>query len=91
MLLDIKKIREMDIVTKIKMKFKKPKVVELLEVIDDKCVGCGACVTKCKRNVFEMDQRERVARVAHLNDCVGCGKCVKIMCNFEAIKLVLAE
>ncbi len=77
--------------TKLKMRFKKPKEVLSLEVIAEKCSGCGNCIDKCKRNVFEIDFDNQIARVANLADCVGCGKCVEKMCNFGAIKLVIAQ
>lgn len=76
--------------TKFKMRFKKPKEVQSLEIISQNCIGCGACVNKCKRKVFTMDSSTHRAVVANLSDCVGCGKCVEKMCNFEAIKLILA-
>ncbi len=69
------------------MKFKEPKEVLSLEIIADKCVGCGSCAQKCKRGVFEM---HGIARVANFDACVGCGKCVEKMCNFGAIELRLA-
>lgn len=72
------------------MKFKEPKEVASLTIITDRCTGCGSCIEKCKRNVFEMDREAGVARVVNLTDCVGCGKCVEKMCNFEAISLALA-
>lgn len=74
----------------LKMRFKKPKEVVSLEIISDKCAGCGECVRHCKREVFSMDMSKREAIVANLANCVGCGKCTKKMCNFDAIKLVLA-
>ncbi len=73
---------------KLKMKFKKPKEVELLEIYEDKCVGCGKCAQMCKRDVFGMLNQKAV--VISFAACVGCGKCVKKMCNFDAINLVLA-
>ncbi|MFR9501614.1 MAG: 4Fe-4S dicluster domain-containing protein [Rikenellaceae bacterium] len=73
------------------MKFKKPKEVLSLEIITEKCTGCGACVKKCKREVFKMDKVNRVATIANLSDCVGCGKCIKKMCNNDAIVLILAK
>ncbi len=78
----------MSIIVRLKMKFKKPKKVELLSVKEESCVGCGKCAKKCKRDVFVMQNKKAV--VANFADCVGCGKCVEKMCNFGAIKLVLA-
>ncbi len=79
----------MDLLHKLKMKFKKPKEVTTLEVITENCVGCRKCVQMCKREVFAMDRRKAV--VANFDACVGCGKCVEKMCNFGAINLVLAN
>ena len=37
----------MNVLHKLKMKLKKPKEVEKLEINVDKCVGCGNCVKMC--------------------------------------------
>lgn len=87
-MLPIIKFEKMNFVDKIKVKFKKPKKVETLEIIDSKCVGCGMCVKMCKREVFGISDTQ--AFVANFEACVGCGKCVNKMCNYDAIKLVLA-
>ncbi len=73
---------------RLKMKFKKPKEVETLEIISDNCIGCGKCVNMCKQEVFTLSEGKAI--VANRAACVGCGKCVEKMCNFGAIKLVLA-
>ena len=78
----------MNFLHKIKMKFKQPKEVERLE-INSNCIGCGKCVTMCKRNVFVMEQKK--ATVANLAACMGCGKCLEKMCKFGAINLVLSK
>ncbi len=72
---------------RLKAKFKKPKEVESLEVMADRCTGCARCVEMCKREVFALVEGRAV--VANLASCVGCGKCTEKMCNFGAIKLVL--
>ncbi len=76
--------------SRLKKKFKKPKKVESLTVLTDKCVGCGVCVTKCKREVFTIDKELHHAVVTNLSQCVGCGKCVTKMCKFNAIELKLS-
>lgn len=79
----------MNVLHKLKMKLKKPKEVEKLEINVDKCVGCGNCVKMCKREVFTMQRATAV--IGNFSACVGCGKCMKKMCNFGAINLVLAK
>ncbi len=78
----------MDLLHKLKLKFKKPKEVLQLEVLHDKCVGCGKCVKECKREVFALLDKKAVVKDIKL--CVGCGKCVDKFCRFDAIKLVVA-
>ncbi len=72
---------------RLKRKFKKPKKVLSLRIVADRCVGCGVCVAKCKREVFALDEVRRLAVVSDLSACVGCGKCVDKMCKFSAIEL----
>lgn len=71
-------------------------------VSDSKCVGCGACVSACPRNLIELRKKAKrdrkiyvacsscdkgaVARRVCKVACIGCGKCVKI-CEFEAITI----
>ncbi len=79
----------MNFLHKIKMKLKRPKKVEKLEIVEDNCVGCGKCARMCKREVFAIDDKK--AFVSNLEACVGCGKCIEKMCNFNAINLLLAK
>lgn len=51
----------------------------------EKCIGCGACVSVCPQNVFEMKNGK--SRVARPENCVECNACVE-SCPVEAIKLV---
>jgi Na+-translocating ferredoxin:NAD+ oxidoreductase subunit B len=72
------------------------------EIIDDKCVACGACVEACPRNLIELRKKypkNRKVVIACRNKdkggvalkackvaCIGCGKCVK-ECPFDAITM----
>jgi NAD-dependent dihydropyrimidine dehydrogenase PreA subunit len=50
-----------------------------------KCIGCGACISVCQQNVFELKDGKSV--VAKPEDCVECNACVE-NCPVSAIKLV---
>lgn len=45
-----------------------------LELDDDKCVGCGLCITVCPHRVFEM--RARKAVIKEKTKCMECGACM---------------
>lgn len=74
----------------------------LPEIIDDKCVACGACVRACPKDLIELRKKAPKARkiyVACRNEdkgavarkscevaCIGCSKCFKV-CPYEAITM----
>lgn len=54
-----------------------------IEIIQDKCVGCGACLSSCPYGAISLQDN-----LAAINDdkCTLCGACVA-SCGFEAILL----
>lgn len=52
---------------------------------ENKCTGCGMCVTTCGREVFDFDFAAQKPVVARPLQClVGCTSC-EAWCIFEAI------
>lgn len=52
---------------------------------DERCTGCGACVTICPTAAFELEPSDR--SVLFYNDkCIGCGICIKA-CPPRAMEL----
>lgn len=56
-------------------------------IIDEnKCVGCGMCVTSCGRNVFDFNIETKKAVVSRPLQCmVGCTSC-EVWCIYNAIR-----
>jgi len=55
-------------------------------VVDDRCIGCGLCVTSCGRQVFGFDYERNRAVVANPYNCmVGCTTCATI-CARDALE-----
>ena len=71
---------------------------EPIEVIDEKCVGCGLCVKACPFDAVSMEEEpaadsgdaaaERQGKLARIDllTCSLCGACVEA-CTFDAIKM----
>lgn len=74
----------------------------LVEIDEDKCTGCGACVKACPKMVLELrkkgpkgrkvfvacanKEKGAIARKSCTAACIACSKCVKA-CPFEAITI----
>ncbi|MDR0746037.1 MAG: 4Fe-4S binding protein [Mediterranea sp.] len=68
--------------------FHRRREVTSLSIDKDKCIGCEACVSACRRRVLDMSYRvDCYAWVKYPLDCVGCGRCVRA-CDTGAVELV---
>ncbi len=53
-----------------------------IQIIDHKCIGCGACVEVCPYDAIDLEDK-----LASINDkCTICGACIE-SCPFDAIIL----
>lgn len=53
----------------------------MIEVIDQKCVGCGACVRACAYDAIKLENK---LAIIDAEKCTLCGACVQ-SCPFDAI------
>ncbi|HOV17327.1 MAG TPA: 4Fe-4S binding protein, partial [Candidatus Cloacimonadota bacterium] len=53
----------------------------MIEVLSEKCVGCGLCVKACAYDAIRVT--DKLAEI-NIDKCVLCGACVQA-CPFEAI------
>lgn len=53
----------------------------MIEVIDQKCVGCGACLRACAYDAIKLEDK---LAIIDSDKCVLCGACVQA-CPFDAI------
>lgn len=58
--------------------------VASLELIPEKCTGCGMCVEVCPHEVFALKNRRAV--IVASDDCMECGACVN-NCAFGALSV----
>ena len=59
----------------------------VIDIDDDACVGCGACIDRCWMEALKMDG-DLVVR--DLSRCIGCGIC-RYVCPSDAMKLLPRE
>ncbi|RLE82545.1 MAG: ferredoxin [Thermoprotei archaeon] len=53
-------------------------------VDEEKCIGCGTCVSVCPVGVYELSEGK--AKVVNPDACVGCKAC-EAQCPVNAIKV----
>ena len=53
-----------------------------LNLVEEKCIGCGRCQVVCPHRLFELVEKKAILRDA--NTCIECGACAK-NCPVEAI------
>lgn len=56
--------------------------VASLQIIPDKCTGCGMCLEVCPHNVFGIEDKKAV--ITDKDKCMECGACAN-NCAFEAL------
>ena len=60
-----------------------PNVVTL-ELIPERCTGCGRCLEVCPREVFA--KSGKIVRIVDRDLCIECGACM-MNCAFEAVQV----
>ena len=58
--------------------------VVTLELLPEKCTGCGMCTEVCPHNVFVINNRK--AEITEKDRCMECGACVS-NCAFGALSV----
>ena len=62
--------------------------LDLAQVDQDLCVGCGTCVERCYYGAMELNEEGKAERTGEY--CIGCGVCA-YFCPENAISLVEDE
>ena len=55
-----------------------------LELISEKCTGCGMCLEVCPHNVFTVQDKKAV--IIDKDHCMECGAC-SVNCAFGALSV----
>jgi NAD-dependent dihydropyrimidine dehydrogenase PreA subunit len=58
--------------------------VASLELISEKCTGCGTCIEVCPHNVFSLENKKAV--IPDRDRCMECGACA-MNCPFGALSV----
>jgi NAD-dependent dihydropyrimidine dehydrogenase PreA subunit len=60
-----------------------------IRITENNCTGCGKCLKRCRRNVFEMVKDEKGTQIIAKNpqNCTACGDCVGT-CKFKALEVI---
>jgi NAD-dependent dihydropyrimidine dehydrogenase PreA subunit len=66
------------------MKHKYLKNVTTLNLISEKCTGCGKCAEVCPHGVFNIENKKAI--INDKNSCMECGACAK-NCPMSAINV----
>ncbi len=66
-----------------------------IHIIEDRCKGCGFCITHCPMDVLELSDEFNIngyhtPRVKDIENCINCGLC-EILCPEFAIWSILKE
>lgn len=58
------------------------KDVVTLNLLEEKCTGCGMCIEVCPQAVFVLENKK--AKIIDRDACMECGACAQ-NCPFDAI------
>ena len=54
---------------------------DMIEVLSEKCIGCGACLRACAYDAIKLENK---LAILDIDKCTLCGACVQA-CAFDAI------
>jgi NAD-dependent dihydropyrimidine dehydrogenase PreA subunit len=58
--------------------------VSTLDLLHDKCIGCGTCIEVCPHGVLAMNNKKAI--IVDSDKCMECGACMT-NCAFGAINV----